>query len=159
MELKLVKGTPKEKTYYGLATKEDIEREAIAGRTHIIFEGCSHFVDVDSESERNAFQKKMNIEGYKWFHETTGDKNWVLYNPNQYTVDKNWEGKNIIKFDSVGYDGSGLETPINASSLCGLFQWMRLPANLKFSKYFNLDNIIDLSLMFTGCIIPSGFKL
>lgn len=144
--------------YTKIASQEEIERNESFGLTHIAIDGVSHFVNVNDESAMQELKIRLNLPYCEWFHETTGNKNWVLYDPKHYVVDKNWEGNNILKLHTWAYDGSPIGLPVNASSLCGLFSWMQVPNNIQFGRNFTLRGIVDTSLMFTGCILPSDFR-
>ena len=144
--------------YTKIASQEEIERNESFGLTHIAIDGVSHFVNVNDESAMQELKIRLNLPYCEWFHETTGNKNWVLYDPKHYVVDKNWEGNNILKLHTWTYDGSPIGLPVNASSLCGLFSWMQVPNNIQFGRNFTLRGIVDTSLMFTGCILPSDFR-
>ncbi len=152
-------GSGPKKPILGLASKEEIERREAFGYTHIVFEGRSHFIYMNDDYEKERFQDECGLPHYRWFQEATGKKNWVLYNPKHYRPDKNWEGKNILKFNKDDYDGAKLETPINASSLCGMFSWITLQDNIVFGSRFYADTIYDMSLMFAGTVIPKGFSI
>jgi hypothetical protein len=157
--LSLAGSNNKKAASMGIASKEEIERQESFGNTHFVYEGRSHFLYMNDEYEKTRLQDELGLPHYRWFQEATGEKHWVLYNPKQYRPDKNWDGKNILKFNKDDYDGSKLETPINASSLCGLFSWITLSEDIVFGNRFYLKTIGDLSLMFAGSIIPKGFSL
>lgn len=143
----------------GIASEEEIERQESFGYTHFVFNGVSNFIDMNDQTDMDRFKHYYSLDQYKWFHEATGDKNWVLYDPSQFVVDKNWEGNNVLKFQAGNYNGSPVTMPVNASSLCGMFSWMTIPKNIRFSQSFNLKGVKDTSLMFAGCIFPDGFQL
>jgi len=117
------------------------------------------FANPHDEYDRNKLEKALEVPGYKWFHEDTGDKHWVIYNPKHYRMDYNRENQKILRLNTAEYDGSPIETPINASSLCGLFSWMTIPSNIAFSNRFDLRDIKDLSLLFSGSVIPDGLNI
>jgi hypothetical protein len=143
----------------GLASEAEIQREESFGNIHFVHRGDSYFFNVYDEYEKEKVQNLIGVPDYKWFREATGDKHWVLYNPEHYHIDKNWEGNNILKINKNIPEGAILEVPINASSLSGLFSWVKLSPNVKLTKKFKLDNIKDLSLMFSGCTMYPGFSL
>ena len=143
----------------GLASQEEIDRNLLIGYSHIVYEGNSHFLYIEDESERFAFKRKIGLPEYEWFQEGTGNKNWVLYNPLQYKPDKNWNGKKILKFNKDEYKGGRFETPINASSCCGMFSWITLPESFNLDKLFYTKEIVDMNLMFAGAVLPDNFDL
>ena len=98
-----------------VATKEEIERQTTIGKTHIQYEGASYFIYIEDEGEREAFKNQRGIPHYEWFHEKTGNKQWVLYNPLQYKEDLSKNGKKILKFNPKYYKGGKVELPINAT--------------------------------------------
>lgn len=158
MKFKLAGDSNRNNTFNGIASKEEIERRESMGYSHFVCDKTSHFLYMNDEYEQSRLQERLGLEHYKWFQETTGEKHWVLYNPLHYKIDKNWEGRNILKFNDRDYDGQKLETPVNASSLCGMFSWTKIPKNIVFSRKFDLTDIKDLSLMFAGSIIPANFR-
>ncbi len=157
MGLKLSTGNNK-KIHRGLASEEDINRYETIGYTHVFYEGDSHFIYINDEAERESFKHKLGIMHYEWFQESTGKKNWVLYNPTQLKPDRNWKGKKVLKFNKDEYTGDKFELPINASSCCGMFSWTTLPDDFKLSNRFDTRDIVDMNLMFAGCIMPDTFN-
>lgn len=143
----------------GGATKEEIAFQEQFDKVHIYADGNSYFINPYDEYDKMRLLERLGVPNYKFFHETTGNKNWVLYNSDHYHTDKDWDNQSILRFNTSRYDGCPIETPINASSLVGLFSWMKLPDNLKFSKRFIVKDIIDLSLLFVGSRIPSNLDI
>ncbi len=141
------------------ATDEEIAERASRGYAHIVCDGASYFVNPSDEYERARLQKTLGVENYKWFQEATGAKHWVLFNPKHFKIDKDYENRKVLKINSMEYDGGLVETPINASSLCGLFSWSIIPENIKFSRRFSLKDITELSLMYAGSRIPENVDL
>jgi len=142
-----------------LASDFEIKNQILRGYTHIVFEDESHFLFIEDDDERTKFQENLCLHNYQWFQEQTGEKNWVLYNPEHFKVDRNLSGKKILKFNKDDYQGGRLELPINASSCCGMFSWTTIPENLILGKRFNTKNIKDMNLMFAGSILPKSFTL
>ncbi|MDD6327150.1 MAG: BspA family leucine-rich repeat surface protein [Eubacteriales bacterium] len=142
-----------------MATPEEIERQISAGNAHVIYEGSSHFFDIEDEVERNVFRRQISLPDYEWFKETTGEKHWVLYNPMHFKIDRTTSGKKILKFNDNGYTGGRIELPVNASSCHGMFSWCTLPDNIMFGSLFNTRHVVDMDLMFAGCVMPQGFSL
>lgn len=143
----------------GGATQEEIAFQEQFEKAHIKADGNSYFINPYDEYELQRLKDKLGVPNYKIFKETTGNLNWVLYNPDHYHVDKDWDNQKILRFKATSYDNCPIETPINASSLVGAFSWMRIPKNLKFSKRFVLDDIVDMSLLFVGSRIPSDVDM
>lgn len=142
-----------------LASLEEIKNQELRGYTHVVYEGESHFLYIEEEIDRFKLQYDLTLNDFEWFKEETGYKQWVLYNPKQFKIDRNLKGKKVLKFNAKKYEGGRLEMPINASSCCGMFSWCTLPDNIVFGKLFNTKNIKDMSLMFAGCIFPKKFSL
>lgn len=157
MGFKLSNGSSK-KIQRGLASPEDIFRYETIGYTHVFYEGNSHFLYISDDAEREAFKIELGIPHYEWFQESTGKKNWVLYNPEQLKPDRNWVGKKVLKFNKEMYRGDKFELPINASSCCGMFSWTTLPKGFALSNRFDTRNIVDMNLMFAGCIMSDNFN-
>lgn len=117
------------------------------------------FVNMKDQYMQDRLKSALGVPHYEVFHETTGRHNWILYNPTQYNLEFNREDKYILRFNHHKYDGSPLEMPINASSLCSLFSWMQLPDNLTFSKDWDTKDIVDMSMMFAGTVFSDNFDL
>lgn len=132
--------------------------ETLFGNDVFKIEGNTYRLYLDDPSERQKLQEMIGLPNYKWFHEQTGNCNWVLYNPKQYKETVNKECRKILCFNNAEYDGTRLEVPINASSCCGLFSWSSLPDDLTLSSAFDTRDIIDTSLMFAGTVMPKGFS-
>ncbi len=128
------------------------------GNEEFIVEGKIFHLYLDDPNEREHVKKALCLENYEFFKEQTGLGHWVLYNPKQYKIAKNRDHKDILIFNSIDYDGSKLEVPINASSCCGMFSWVELPEELELTSMFDTSNVVDMSLMFAGCIIPKYFS-
>jgi Mycoplasma protein of unknown function, DUF285. len=139
-------------------TQDRINYELDRGMSRINYDNGCFFVNMNDEYDQDRVKAAVGVEDFKWFHETTGNKNWVLYNPKYFKTEYNNEDKFILKFKARDYDGTPVSMPINASSMCSMFSWMELPKNLNFESRFNMDNILDASMMFTGCLL-NGFEL
>lgn len=86
--------------------------------------------------------------------EETGNKNWVLYNPNEYYVRKGSKYRCEHLHLSRSFKGK-VRLPINASSCCGMFNGLDL-AQLDFSV-IDTFNIVDMSEMFDSCKLGKTF--
>lgn len=142
-----------------LASDFEIKNQILRGYTHIVFDGESHFLYIEDDDERAKFQENICLPNYKWFQEQTGSKNWVLYNPEHFKIDRNLSGKQILKFNKEKYQGGRIDLPINASSCCGMFSWTTIPENLILGRRFNTKEVKNMSLMFAGSILPKSFNL
>lgn len=91
---------------------------------------------------------------YFWMREETGNKNWVLYNPNEYYVRKDSKYRCEHLHLSRSFKGK-VRLPINASSCCGMFNGLDL-AQLDFSV-IDTFNIVDMSEMFDSCKLGKTF--
>lgn len=91
---------------------------------------------------------------YFWMREETGNKNWVLYNPNEYYVRKDSEYRCEHLHLSRSFKGK-VRLPINASSCCGMFNGLDL-AQLDLSE-IDTFNIVDMSEMFDSCKLGKTF--
>lgn len=158
MEFKLKTGNNSNPILPTLASEEEIRANEIRGLTHIVYDGVSHFLYIDDSNHREKLKEYLFLKNYEWFHEETGNKNWVLYNTNQFHITTNMKGKKIVHFDEHNYNGSRLELPINASSCCGMFSWTTIPENMNWSNLFNTKDIVDMSLMFAGTNINDKHK-
>ena len=143
-------------TKFGIPRQSGLVEEL---KAYIVFEEESHFLYIEDDEERRKFQENLYLTNYEWFQEQTGKKNWVLYNPEEYKIDRNLSGKKILKFNKDKYQGGRLELPINASSCCGMFSWTTIPDNLVLNKKFHTKDIVDMNLMFAGSILPRSFNL
>ena len=152
------KPKPKTLEFCKNPTQDKIDYELDRGMSRINYEDGCFFVNMNDEYDQDRVKTAIGVEDFKWFHETTGNRNWVLYNPKFFKIEYNNEDKFILRFKTEKYDGTPVSMPINASSMCSMFSWMELPSNLVFENRFNMDNILDASMMFTGCIF-NGFEL
>ena len=155
-------GKPKERKLEYISdsnlTDEIILEKYEHGYSRVRYKGGSFFVNMDDEYEQYRVQEAIGVPNYKWFRETTGNHNWVLFNPKQYNVEYNSENRFILKFNAHDYDGLPLQLPINASSCCSMFSWLTLPEDFVLHRNFVLDNIVDASMMFAGCVFSANFE-
>lgn len=120
------------------------------------YENHVYSVNLSSKKSREDCQTRINHntgKKFKWFKESTGKKNWVLYDSEMYKV---YCGSFSTHYDIIlHYIGKDFkpEMPINASSCRGMFSlYSHLPRSgtvLDFSN-FNTVNIVDMSFMFSG---------
>ena len=153
------KSEKREIKYIKNPTKEQIEQELSENMTMVKYDGGAFFIYINDEYERDRVKEAIGVPHFEWFHETTGLKQWVLYNPKQYKVEYNSEDKFILRFNHHDYNGDPLDAVINASSLCSMFSWMQLPDNISFDRRFELSEIYDTTFMFAGCVLPPNFTL
>jgi len=147
----VTKPKPKILKFIKNPTQEQISKELDQGMSKISYDNGCFFVNMNDEYDQDRVKDAIGVNDFKWFHETTGNRNWVLYNPKFFKVEYNNEDKFILRFRVDKYDGSPVSLPINASSMCSMFSWMELPKNLNFESRFNMNNVLDASMMFTGC--------
>ena len=96
--------------------------------------------------------QKVIGKTYAWFHEETGNKNWVLYNPNEYCVNSN--PINHLQFEHSFSDK--VQLPINASSCYSMFAHT-VVSNLDLSE-INTSKIVNMEKMFYGAILNANFR-
>jgi len=140
-------------------SKEEVEKYVNDKLAPIKFDNGYFFVNMKDQYMQDRLKSAIGVPNYEVFLETTGRRNWILYNPKQYNLEFNREDKYILRFNHHKYDGSPLEMPINASSMCSMFSWMELPTNLTFHKNWSTKDVIDMSMMFAGAIFPDDFSL
>ena len=144
----------------------------------------SYIVDLTSEDAKEECVKTLRKNTYRsfaWFQESTGNKNWVLYDLAQYSPDKKTGLFLRIKKIPEGI----LELPVNASSCYKMFSDTEINDKFSFTKAFdttdivtmanmfedakftsatyfptsfNTENVIDMSFMFAGATIEVPFK-
>lgn len=112
-------------------------------------------VDLNSKKSREDCQTRINHntgKKFKWFKESTGKKNWVLYDSEMYNVRcGSFITHHNVVLQYIGKDFRP-EIPINASSCRCMFALHgRHFADdvLDFSN-FNTENIVDMAYMFNG---------
>lgn len=144
----------------------------------------SYIVDLTSEIAKeecvNALRKNT-YRSFAWFQESTGNKNWVLYDLAQYSPDPLAGMFLHVKKIPEGT----LELPVNASScykmfsdteindrfsftkafdtseivtMANMFENAEFTSSIYFPTSFNTENVLDMSFMFAGATIEVPFK-
>lgn len=104
-------------------------------------------VDPDNEESREgAVEFLKDIEGipYKWFKETTGKRNWVMYDSRAYEVREQCGLKILHYIDECGIDPV---MPVNGTSCQGMFENVDL--NGVSFEDFNTADVTTMAYMFT----------
>lgn len=122
-------------------------------------ENHKYSLNVNVEDERERVKEEVNSRSkhlYDWFKEDTGNKHWVLYDTEMYSV----------KYDSIGQwrylnyreenaltqmDGAlAPELPINASSCAFMFAFRKDLKKINLSN-FSTEGVVTTKGMFAFC--------
>lgn len=133
--------------------------------------------DLNTEEEREEIIEErekcvkeiLEVTGrhYSWYKENTGNKNWILYDTEQYEV-RNFDDikylvlnnrlMDIKTFLCVRRDFKGkLHLPINASTCSFMFVDINVP-ELDITE-FDTTNIVDMDYMFLEADLGDRFSL
>lgn len=145
--------------FYQNPTQEQRKKFKDERLSEIKVKDGSFFVNMHDQYMQDRLKSALGIPNYEVFLETTGLGNWVLYNPKYFKKEFNREDKFILRFKYHNYDGTPVEFPINASSMCSMFSWMKIPENIKFHINTDTSNIIDMSALFAGAIYDDNFNI
>ena len=144
----------------------------------------SYIVDLTSkEAKEECAQtlRKNTYRSFAWFQESTGNKNWVLFDLAQYAPDK----KTGLFLHVKKIPEGTLELPVNASScykmfsdteindkfsftkafdttdivtMANMFENAKFTSAVYFPTSFNTENVVDMSFMFAGATIEVPFR-
>lgn len=112
-------------------------------------------VNLNSKQSREDCQARINHntgKKFKWFKESTGKRNWVLYDSDMYKVRcSNFITHYDVVLQYIDKDFRP-EMPINASSCRCMFalHGRRFAADVLDFSNFNTENIVDMAYMFNG---------
>ena len=133
--------------------------------------------DLNTEEEREEIIEErekcvkeiLEVTGrhYSWYKENTGNKNWILYDTEQYEV-RNFDDikylvlnnklMDVKTFLCVRRDFKGkLHLPINASTCSFMFVDINVP-ELDITE-FDTTNIVDMDYMFLESDLGGSFSL
>ena len=133
--------------------------------------------DLNTEEEREeiieerekSFKEILEVTGrhYSWYKENTGNKNWILYDTEQYEV-RNFDDikylvlnnrlMDVKTFLCVRRDFKGkLHLPINVSTCSFMFVDINVP-ELDITE-FDTTNIVDMDYMFLEADLGDRFSL
>lgn len=133
--------------------------------------------DLNTEEEREEIIEErekcvkeiLEVTGrhYSWYKENTGNKNWILYDTEQYEV-RNFDDikylvlnnklMDVKTFLCVRRDFKGkLHLPINASTCSFMFVDINVP-ELDITE-FDTTNIVDMDYMFLEADLGDRFSL
>lgn len=134
-------------------------------------------IDLNTEEEREEIIEErekcvkeiLEVTGrhYSWYKENTGNKNWILYDTEQYEV-RNFDDikylvlnnklMDVKTFLCVRRDFKGkLHLPINASTCSFMFVDINVP-ELDITE-FDTTNIVDMDYMFLEADLGDRFSL
>lgn len=114
----------------------------------ITINNYSYQINLNSEESRNSCVQQVNkstSKHFKWFKETTGNKNYVLYDSDMFEIGTD------DTYDYLHYKGSCSKPPVmpfNASSCYMMFSELNGKKELDFS-HFDTSKIITMNSMFT----------
>lgn len=131
-------------------------------------ENHKYSLNVNVEDERERVKREVNSRSkhlYDWFKEDTGNKHWVLYDTEMYSVKYdsigqwrylNYREENALAEISttIGNSAGTLNAfptiPINATSCRKMFYGCKSLENIDLSR-FDTKNIVTMCCMFTNC--------
>lgn len=138
-------------------------------------ENHKYSLNVNVEDERERVKREVNSHSkhlYDWFKEDTGNKHWVLYDTEMYSVKYdsigqwrylNYREENALaKMDgalaqishTIGNSAGTLHAsptiPINATSCRKMFYGCKSLENIDLSR-FDTKNIVTMCCMFMNC--------
>lgn len=131
-------------------------------------ENHEYSLNVNIEEERERIKEEVNSRSkhlYDWFKEDTGNKHWVLYDTEMYSVKYdstgqwrylNYREENALAQIShtIGNSAGTLNAfptiPINATSCKKMFYGCKSLKNIDLSR-FDTRNIVNMCCMFTDC--------
>lgn len=131
-------------------------------------ENHKYSLNVNVEDERERVKREVNSRSkhlYDWFKEDTGNKHWVLYDTEMYSVKYdsigqwrylNYREENALAKISttIGNSAGTLNAfptiPINATSCRKMFYGCKSLENIDLSR-FDTKNIVTMCCMFTNC--------
>ena len=136
-----------------------------------------HNTDLNTEEEREEIIEErekcvkeiLEVTGrhYSWYKENTGNKNWILYDTEQYEV-RNFDDikylvlnnrlMDVKTFLCVRRDFKGkLHLPINASTCSFMFVDINVP-EIDLTE-FDTTNVVDMDYMFLEADLGDRFSL
>lgn len=138
-------------------------------------ENHKYSLNVNIKEERERIKREVNSHSkhlYDWFKEDTGNKHWVLYDTEMYSVKYdsigqwrylNYREENALAqmdgasdqdFPAMGNSVDTLHAspiiPINATSCRKMFYGCKSLENINLSR-FDTKNIVTMCCMFTNC--------
>ena len=131
-------------------------------------ENHKYSLNVNVEDERERVKRDVNSRSkhlYDWFKEDTGNKHWVLYDTEMYSVkydstgqwrylnyrEENALAKNSKTMDNPAGTLNAFPTiPINATSCRKMFYGCKSLENIDLSR-FDTKNIVTMCCMFMNC--------
>lgn len=134
----------------------------------VSLENHEYSLNVNVEKERERVKRDVNSRSkhlYDWFKEDTGNKHWVLYDTEMYSVKYdstgqwrylNYREENALAQIShtIGNSAGTLNAfptiPINATSCRKMFYGCKSLENIDLSR-FDTKNIVTMCCMFTNC--------
>lgn len=121
------------------------------------------------EEREKCVKEILEVTGkhYSWYKEITGNKNWILYDTEQYEV-RNFDdiehlvfGRDLLDaetFICVRKDFKGkLHLPINASTCSFMFVDINVP-EIDLTE-FNTTNVVNMDYMFLKADLGDRFKV
>lgn len=144
------------KAFADMLTKA-LRNATIVAEDSFSIDGHTYYLDFESEKIREKVKQEVNLRTefkWDWFHEETGNENWVLYNNKMYEVISPDE-KHPNRPKYLHYkEASGLapELPINCSSCHYMFSNLSTIKELSFDKEkFDTRDVVTMCGMFLGC--------
>lgn len=151
--------------------KNEINPTSIQDESGILtlkLENHKYSLNVNVEEERERIKKEVNSRlkhVYDWFKEDTGNKHWVLYDTEMYSVKYDsigqWRYLNYREDSTLAQNSTTMDNPagtlhasptipINATSCKKMFYGCKSLENIDLSR-FDTRNIVNMCCMFTDC--------
>lgn len=145
------------KAFAEMLTKA-LHEATIVAEDSFSIDGHTYYLDFKSEEKREKIKQEVNLcteFKWDWFHEETGNENWVLYNTRMYEViapvNKHPNRPRYLHY--IEDCGLAPELPINSSSCYYMFSNLKTVKEFTLSKKkFNTTDVITMRGMFSGCI-------
>lgn len=131
-------------------------------------ENHKYSLNVNVEDERERVKRDVNSRSkhlYDWFKEDTGNKHWVLYDTEMYSVKYDstgqWRYLNYREENALAQNSQTMDNPagtphasptipINATSCKKMFYGCKSLENIDLSR-FDTKNIVTMCCMFMNC--------
>lgn len=144
------------KAFADMLTKA-LRNATIVAEDSFSIDGHTYYLDFESEEIREKIKQEVNLRTefkWDWFHEETGNENWVLYNNKMYEVispdEKHPNRPKYLHYKETS--GLAPELPINCSSCHYMFSDLSTIKELSLNKEkFDTRDIVTMCGMFSGC--------
>lgn len=142
------------KAFADMLTKA-LRNATIVAEDSFSIDGHTYYLDFESEEIREKVKQEVNLRTefkWDWFHEETGNENWVLYNNKMYEVispdEKHPNRPKYLHYKETS--DLAPELPINCSSCHYMFSDLSTIKELSLNKEkFDTRDIVTMCGMFS----------